>query len=104
MIDFALNALDQSAIVTDTNAAQAVRETVALAEYLDTLGYRRFWLAEHHNTSAFAGARAGNPYRAYCGAHAKPFHRLGRHYVAALCATESGRTISHVGQPIGRAH
>ena len=56
MINFALNALDQSAIVTDTNAAQAVRETVALAEYLDTLGYRRFWLAEHHNTSAFAGA------------------------------------------------
>lgn len=56
MIDFALNALDQSAIVTDTSAAQAVAETVALAEYLDTLGYRRFWLAEHHNTSAFAGA------------------------------------------------
>ena len=56
MIDFALNALDQSAIVTDTNAAQAVHETVELAEYLDTLGYRRFWLAEHHNTSAFAGA------------------------------------------------
>ncbi|MGB0315482.1 MAG: LLM class flavin-dependent oxidoreductase, partial [Parvibaculales bacterium] len=56
MIDFALNALDQSAIVTDTDAAQAVHETVELAEYLDTLGYRRFWLAEHHNTSAFAGA------------------------------------------------
>ena len=56
MIDFALNALDQSAIVTDTDAAQAVRETVELAEYLDGLGYRRFWLAEHHNTSAFAGA------------------------------------------------
>ncbi len=56
MIDFALNALDQSAIVTDTSAAQAVAETVSLAEYLDTLGYRRFWLAEHHNTSAFAGA------------------------------------------------
>lgn len=56
MIDFALNALDQSAIVTDTDAAQAVRETVALASYLDTLGYKRFWLAEHHNTSAFAGA------------------------------------------------
>lgn len=56
MIDFALNALDQSAIVTDTTAKQAVDETVALAEYLDGLGYRRFWLAEHHNTSAFAGA------------------------------------------------
>ena len=56
MVDFALNALDQSAIVTDGTAAQAVSETVALAEYLDTLGYRRFWLAEHHNTASFAGA------------------------------------------------
>ena len=56
MIDFALNALDQSAIVTDTDAKQAVRETVELAQCLDTLGYKRFWLAEHHNTSAFAGA------------------------------------------------
>lgn len=56
MVDFALNALDQSAIVTDTSAAQAVAETVSLAEYLDTLGYQRFWLAEHHNTSSFAGA------------------------------------------------
>ena len=56
MIDFALNALDQSAIVSNTSAAQAVEETVALAQYLDTLGYRRFWLAEHHNTAAFAGA------------------------------------------------
>lgn len=56
MTDFALNALDQSAIVTDTTPAQAVAETVALAQYLDTLGYRRFWLAEHHNTASFAGA------------------------------------------------
>lgn len=56
MTEFSLNALDQSAIVTDGSPAQAVAETVALAEYLDTLGYRRFWLAEHHNTASFAGA------------------------------------------------
>lgn len=56
MTDFALNALDQSAIVTDGSPAQAVAETVALAQYLDNLGYSRFWLAEHHNTSSFAGA------------------------------------------------
>ena len=36
--------------------AQAVSETVDLACHLDGLGYTRFWLAEHHNTSAFAGA------------------------------------------------
>lgn len=56
MSQFLLNALEQSAIVTDTSPAQAVAETVALAEHLDTLGYSRFWLAEHHNTSSFAGA------------------------------------------------
>mgnify|MGYP000105874390 CR=1 FL=1 len=56
MTQFSLNALDQSAIVTNASPAQAVAETVALAEHLDTLGYSRFWLAEHHNTSSFAGA------------------------------------------------
>ncbi len=56
MTRFILNALDQSAIVTNTSASQAIAETVALAQHLDTLGYTRFWLAEHHNTSAFAGA------------------------------------------------
>ena len=56
MTDFALNALDQSAIVTNGTPSQAVTETVDLATYLDGLGYKRFWLAEHHNTSAFAGA------------------------------------------------
>jgi len=56
MIDFSLNALDQSAINSNSDAAQAVSETVDLAIYLDELGFRRFWLAEHHNTSAFAGA------------------------------------------------
>lgn len=54
--DFVFNALDQSAITTTTSAEQAVNETVELACYLDKLGLRRFWLAEHHNTAAFAGA------------------------------------------------
>ena len=56
MTDFIFNVLDQSPVTSATNPAQAVAETIALAEHTDTLGYRRFWLAEHHNTSAFAGA------------------------------------------------
>ena len=56
MSDFIFNVLDQSPVSSATNPAQAVAETIALAEHADTLGYRRFWLAEHHNTSAFAGA------------------------------------------------
>ncbi len=56
MVDYLLNALDQSAVNTASSPAQAIDETVDLACYLDELGYHRFWLAEHHNTSAFAGA------------------------------------------------
>ena len=56
MSDFIFNVLDQSPVSSATNPAQAVAETIALAEHADRLGYRRFWLAEHHNTSAFAGA------------------------------------------------
>ena len=56
MMDFILNVLDQSPVTNTTDPAGAVAETVALAEHADGLGYRRFWLAEHHNTSAFAGA------------------------------------------------
>jgi luciferase family oxidoreductase group 1 len=56
MVDFLLNALDQSAITTSSSAEQAISETVDLACYLDEMGFNRFWLAEHHNTAAFAGA------------------------------------------------
>ena len=51
-----LNALDQSPISQDTNAANAIAETVALAQHCEFLGYQRYWVAEHHNTSSFAGA------------------------------------------------
>ena len=56
MVNFALNALDQSAVHSDNTPQAAVLETVSLACYLETLGYKRFWLAEHHNTAAFADA------------------------------------------------
>ena len=56
MSDFTLNILDQSPINGATTPAMAIEETIALAKHTDTLGYHRFWLAEHHNTSAFAGA------------------------------------------------
>lgn len=50
-----LSVLDQSPISQGSTAADAVRETVALAQEADRLGYRRYWLAEHHNTASLAG-------------------------------------------------
>lgn len=51
-----LSVLDQSPIRKGGTAAEAVRETIALAKACERFGYARYWLAEHHNTSSFAGS------------------------------------------------
>ena len=51
-----LSVLDQSPIRKDGSAADAIAETIALAKACDRLGYRRYWLAEHHNSNSFAGS------------------------------------------------
>jgi len=46
--------LDQSPIVSGHTPAQAVRETIRLAQRAEELGYSRYWLAEHHSVAALA--------------------------------------------------
>jgi luciferase family oxidoreductase group 1 len=48
--------LDLSPIVAGGTAADALRNTLELARHAEQLGYRRFWLAEHHNMSGIASA------------------------------------------------
>ena len=51
-----LSVLDQSPIRKDSNAREALLETVQLARFADDLGYTRFWVSEHHSTTALAGS------------------------------------------------
>ncbi len=51
-----LSTLDQSPIRKGGTAADAVRETIELAKNCERFGFSRYWLAEHHNTSSFAGS------------------------------------------------
>lgn len=51
-----LGVLDQSPVRSGGSPADAVRETLALAEAADALGYHRYWLAEHHSTAGLAGS------------------------------------------------
>ena len=48
--------LDLSPIVAGGTAADALRNTLDLAQHVEELQYRRFWLAEHHNMSGIASA------------------------------------------------
>lgn len=51
-----LSVLDLCPIVEGGDAARALRESVALAREAERLGFRRFWLAEHHNMPGVASA------------------------------------------------
>lgn len=49
-----ISILDKSPIAENETAADALARTLALAQQAETLGYHRFWIAEHHNTPQFA--------------------------------------------------
>jgi luciferase family oxidoreductase group 1 len=54
MIPFSI--LDLSPIPRGATASEALRNTLALAQRADKLGYKRYWLAEHHNMPGIASA------------------------------------------------
>ena len=56
MSDFRLSILDQSPIPEGCNAGDALRNSVDLARLADSLGYTRYWVAEHHGTRGLACA------------------------------------------------
>jgi luciferase family oxidoreductase group 1 len=53
---FPLSVLDLSPIDAGLNSTQALRNTIELARQAERLGYTRYWLAEHHNTSMLASS------------------------------------------------
>ncbi len=54
MIPFSV--LDLAPIVEGGDAALALRNTLDLARHAERWGYRRFWLAEHHNMPGIASS------------------------------------------------
>src|ERR1700693_5293529 len=54
MVPFSV--LDLSPIVQGGSAAQAFRNSLDLARHAEKWGYRRYWLAEHHNMPGIASS------------------------------------------------
>jgi alkanesulfonate monooxygenase SsuD/methylene tetrahydromethanopterin reductase-like flavin-dependent oxidoreductase (luciferase family) len=52
----ALSVLDLSPVLAGGTPATALRDTVGLAQAADALGYRRYWLAEHHFAAGVASS------------------------------------------------
>jgi luciferase family oxidoreductase group 1 len=51
-----LSILDLSPVTTATPGSVALRNSLDLAKLADRLGYKRYWLAEHHNLASIASS------------------------------------------------
>ena len=51
-----LSILDLSPVTEGSDTGQALRNSIDLARHAEALGYRRFWMAEHHNMPGIASA------------------------------------------------
>jgi luciferase family oxidoreductase group 1 len=47
--------LDQSPSSAGSTQGAAIRESIALAQHCDALGYERYWVSEHHNSASIVG-------------------------------------------------
>jgi luciferase family oxidoreductase group 1 len=51
-----LSVLDLAPVAAGASSGEALRHTTALARRVEELGYRRLWVAEHHNMPAIASS------------------------------------------------
>ncbi|MEV0339530.1 LLM class flavin-dependent oxidoreductase [Nocardia sp. NPDC050713] len=56
MIDVPLSVLDLAPVQTGASPGEALAATTELARRTEALGYRRFWVAEHHNMPGIASS------------------------------------------------
>ena len=53
---FPLSILDLSPVAAGSGGAQALHNSLDLAQHADRLGFTRYWVAEHHNMPAIASS------------------------------------------------
>jgi luciferase family oxidoreductase group 1 len=53
-VALALSVLDQAPVPDGSTAAEALPRTLDLARATEAMGYRRYWVAEHHGTRSLA--------------------------------------------------
>jgi luciferase family oxidoreductase group 1 len=106
-----LSVLDQSPIPEGSTPAEALQRTLDLAELADSLGYQRYWVAEHHATPALAcaapeiliGAIAPRTKRIRVGSGGVMLPHYSPLKVAETFSTLSGLNPERIDLGLGRA-
>jgi alkanesulfonate monooxygenase SsuD/methylene tetrahydromethanopterin reductase-like flavin-dependent oxidoreductase (luciferase family) len=66
-----LSILDFAVVPEGGTPANALRNTLDLAQHAERWGYRHFWLAEYHNMVGIASAGDGDCYLLCRGGHTR---------------------------------
>ena len=99
-----LSILDLVRVTEDTDARGALDNARDLAAMPRAWGYRRIWVAEHHNMPGIASA-ATSVVIAHIAAGTKTHpRRRGRHHAAEPCALRHRRAVRHAGAAVSRPH
>src|ERR1035441_8430718 len=111
-----LSVLDLATVATGSTPAKALRETTAMAQVVERLGYRRLWAAEHHAMAAIASsapavliahlANATSPLRIGSGGVMLPNHSplVVAEQFGTLEALHPGRIDLGLGRAPGTDH
>ncbi|NCX11669.1 MAG: LLM class flavin-dependent oxidoreductase, partial [Betaproteobacteria bacterium] len=51
-----LSVLDQSIAMANAPQSQAIVNSLDLAQHCESLGFKRFWVSEHHNSDSIVGS------------------------------------------------
>jgi alkanesulfonate monooxygenase SsuD/methylene tetrahydromethanopterin reductase-like flavin-dependent oxidoreductase (luciferase family) len=96
--------LDQSPSAAGSTQDVAIRESIALAQHCDVLGYERYWVSEHHNSASIVGTAAQVSEKLHALAHRFALEEIvintwtfdpqARRHSYALLAKEFGMTSS----------
>src|SRR6202020_692118 len=95
-----LSILDLSVVTTGTKPAAALRNSIDLARHADTLGYLRYWLAEHHNLASVASPAPEIMIGQIAAVTKKHPGGLGRRDAAEPCAADGRRAVQDAGSAV----
>ncbi len=99
-----LSILELVRVTEETDARGALDNARDLAAHAEDWGYRRLWVAEHHNMAGIASAATAVVIAHIAGGTKTHPGRLGRHHAAQPRALCDRRAVRHAGAALSRPH
>ena len=96
--------LDLCPVPAGATPADALRNTLALARHAEALGFRRYWLAEHHNMPGIASAATAVVIGYVAQGHDDHPRRLRRRDAAEPRAARHRRAVRDARVALSRPH